>query len=244
MHHKNGFRWPKGKRAAVSLSFDDARLTQIDVGIPTLNQFRLRATFYVSFRTLEQRLDGWREALKAGHEVGNHTVNHPCTCNFSWSATRALEDYTLKKMAWELDEANARIRKLLGVRAKSFAYPCGQSYVGRGRNVKSYVPLVAERFLVGRGFPNETPNDPVTGDLAQAMGVDFDCKSFASIREWLEAARLKGGWIIFVGHEMGPERRQSVSKNVLTRLCRYLADSEDLWVDTVANIGGYIQKAR
>ncbi|HXI40557.1 MAG TPA: hypothetical protein VNH83_11290, partial [Bryobacteraceae bacterium] len=28
------FHWPDGKRVAVSLSFDDARASQVDVGIP------------------------------------------------------------------------------------------------------------------------------------------------------------------------------------------------------------------
>ena len=40
-----GFRWPKGKRAAVSLSFDDARTSQLDVGIPLLDRHKVPATF-------------------------------------------------------------------------------------------------------------------------------------------------------------------------------------------------------
>ncbi len=28
------FRWPDGKRAAISLTFDDARFSQIDCGLP------------------------------------------------------------------------------------------------------------------------------------------------------------------------------------------------------------------
>ena len=32
------FHWPEGKQMALSLSFDDARLSQVDKGIPLLNK--------------------------------------------------------------------------------------------------------------------------------------------------------------------------------------------------------------
>jgi peptidoglycan/xylan/chitin deacetylase (PgdA/CDA1 family) len=228
----------------VSLTFDDARLSQIDTGIPILTKFGIRGTFYVSFHAMQQRLDGWREAVRAGHEVGNHSVHHPCTANFGWGASHVLEDYTIEQMEFELIEANAMIQKLLGVTARSFAYPCGQKYVGRGLGLLSYVPLVAKHFLVGRGFPDETANDPTVCDLAQAMGVDSDCKPFGYLKDWIDSTLKRGGWLILVSHEMGPSRRQSISKNVLTRLCRHLTDSDEIWVDTVSNIGAHIKTAQ
>jgi hypothetical protein len=32
------FRWPDGKRAAISLTFDDARFSQISQGMPILDE--------------------------------------------------------------------------------------------------------------------------------------------------------------------------------------------------------------
>ncbi|MCX5762299.1 MAG: polysaccharide deacetylase family protein [Gemmatimonadetes bacterium] len=244
MTDPNPFQWPLGKKAAVSLTFDDARLSQIDVGIPLLNQFGLKGTFFVSLTAMLKRLDGWRAAVRAGHEVGNHTVKHPCTGNFHWCAQTALEDYTLDQMAAELDEANAQIEKQIGIRPQSFAYPCGQTFVGCGVNTRSYVPLVAERFLVGRGFSLKVPNNPWRCDLAQVMGVDFDCQPIEEIQRQIEQARASGSWIVFAGHEMGATQSQSVSEAVLTPLCRYLTESADLWVDTTANIGAYVAEAR
>ena len=63
-------------------------------------------------------------------------------------------------MAEQLDGANEQIRRMLGVTPKTFAYPCGQKFVGRGLDVRSYVPLVADRFLAGRGYLDESSNDP------------------------------------------------------------------------------------
>ena len=79
------FAWPEGRRAAVSLSFDDARVTQTDRGLPILDEAGLRATFYVSTELVDRRLEPWREALARGHEIGNHTFTHPCSGNFAWS---------------------------------------------------------------------------------------------------------------------------------------------------------------
>src|SRR4030088_389488 len=92
---QNTFSWPKGIRVAVSLSFDDARLSQTDSGTVLLDQYGIKATFFVLPSGVRQRLEGWKKAVAAGHEIGNHSFTHPCTGNFSWSRENALENYTL-----------------------------------------------------------------------------------------------------------------------------------------------------
>ena len=78
------FQWPGGATAAVSLTFDDGMQSQLEVGVPLLNRYGVRATFYVNPQEdYPTQLAGWREAL-AGHEIGNHTVHHPCSQNFDW----------------------------------------------------------------------------------------------------------------------------------------------------------------
>ena len=91
------FPWPEGIRCAVSLAFDDARLTQVDKGIPLLNKYGIKATFYVSPEQLLQRADDWKQAVANGHEIGNHTMTHPCTGNYAFSRDNALEEYDLKR---------------------------------------------------------------------------------------------------------------------------------------------------
>src|SRR6476661_3453606 len=99
------FQWPDGKRIALSVTFDDARLSQADVGLPILNEYGAKGTFFVSFPNLEQRLDIWRAAEKHGHEIANHTVTHPCSGNFAFSRCNPLEEYSLARMEQELDDA-------------------------------------------------------------------------------------------------------------------------------------------
>lgn len=237
------FQWPEGKVAAISLTFDDARLSQIERGVPLLNEHGVKATFYVSFASMQKRLDGWRKAVEAGHEIGNHTVTHPCSGNFGFARGRALEDFTLERIEEELVGANEHIEKELGVRPKTFAYPCGQKFVGRGVNVKSYVPLVAKHFLLGRGFRDEYHNAPAWCDMAQAYGVDFDRATFGELKLWIARAVQENGWLIFAGHDIGDDARQTVLASMLDELCRFANDaSNGIWLDTAASIAAYVQQ--
>lgn len=239
------FRWPNGRHAAVSLSFDDARVSQIDTGLALLKRQLVKVTFFVQAEQVRKRLDGWKKAVADGHEIGNHSNTHPCTANYSFSRLNALEDYTLEMMAAQLDAANAEVQDLLGVKPRTFAYPCGQKFVGRGRDVRSYVPLVAERFLVGRGYLDESANDPQVCDLAQAMGTSFDDMEFEQMRNQVEQAANEGRWVIFVGHEIGKRGYQVTDTAALEALCEYLKDpAHGIWLGTVAEIAEYIRQQR
>jgi peptidoglycan-N-acetylglucosamine deacetylase len=239
------FRWPNGRHAAVSLSFDDARVSQIDTGLALLKRQLVKVTFFVQAEQVRKRLDGWRKAVADGHEIGNHSNTHPCTANYSFSRLNALEDYTLEMMAAQLDGANAEVQDLLGVKPRTFAYPCGQKFVGRGLDVRSYVPLVAERFLVGRGSLDESANDPQVCDLAQAMGTSFDDMEFEQMRNQVEQAANEGRWVIFVGHEIGKRGYQVTDTAALEALCEYLKDpAHGIWLGTVAEIAEYIRQQR
>jgi peptidoglycan/xylan/chitin deacetylase (PgdA/CDA1 family) len=239
------FTWPNGRQAAVSLSFDDARASQVDVGIPLLDTYGVKATFYVSLDNLRAKLPAWKAVLAAGHEIGNHSLRHPCTGNFPFSKGKALEDYTLEQMAAELDQANAEIEKLMGVHPVTFAYPCGQKFVGRGVNVRSYVPLVASRFLAGRGWRDEGANDPAFCDLAQLMTMELDGLTWEQLKALIDQAKEKGFWLVLCGHNIAQEGRQTSRLDALRAFCEYARDPQNgLWVDTVANIGRYVSEHR
>ncbi len=241
------FPWPNGKRAAISLTFDDARLSQLDSGIPILDRFGLRATFYVTPSAVEQRLDGWRQAIATGHEIGNHTVTHPCSGNFSWAREKGnpLEEFTLERMDAELIDANAWIAKTLGATPQTFAYPCGETTISRGATTQSYVPLVARHFLAGRGYNNEVHNAPMHCDLARLWSAGVDGANFAHLRALVETTRADGGWLILTAHEIGEKARQTLSANALERLCEFVTHSNSaIWVDTVAAIATHVAAQR
>lgn len=239
------FHWPDGKRAAVSLSFDDARTSQIDTGLALLKSEGVKVTFFVTSGNLGNRRAGWKQAVAEGHEIGNHTITHPCTGNYTFSFNNALENYSLQAMANELDGANEQIEELLGVKPKTFAYPCGQKFVGKGLDERSYVPLVAERFLVGRGYLDEAANNPAICDMSRAMGTVFDDADFADMKKHVDDAAVEGRWVIFVGHEIGERHFQTTDVHALKALCEYLKDpANGIWLGTVGEIGTYIRNQR
>lgn len=239
------FRWPQGKRAAISLTFDDARVSQVDRGLPILNEYGVKGTFYVSLKSLDKRLDAWKQAAADGHEIGNHSLTHPCSGNFPFSRERALENYTLDQMQTELRQANDSIEDLLGVRCVSFAYPCGQKFVGRGRNLKSYVPLVAAEFQTGRGWMDEWANDPAFCDMAQLMAMELDGKTFEQVKQIMDRTLANGGWLVFCSHDIGDGGRQTTLVSTLRALCEYAQDpANGVWLDSVEAVAGYVLKQR
>jgi peptidoglycan/xylan/chitin deacetylase (PgdA/CDA1 family) len=239
------FHWPEGKRVAVSLSFDDARASQIDVGLPLFDKYSAKVTFYVNPKNMEPRLEGWKKAAAKGYEIGNHTSTHPCTGNFDWSRNNALENYTVAMIAKEMDGANADIERMVGVKAATFAYPCGEKYIGRSVETQSYVPLVAKRFLAARGFRDEAANNPAFCDLAQLLGVDSDGMSFEEMKKGVNDATKNGGWLVFAGHEIGEPAYQTTGTAILEQFLKYAKDpTNGIWLDTIEAVAKYIQAQR
>ena len=243
------FHWPQGKRAAISLSFDDARPSQLDAGVPLLDRCAVKATFYVPPSRVGERIEDWKRAAANGHEIGNHSLRHSCSGNFGWKSRDVLENYTLERMEEELREANVQLENLLGVSPVSFAYPCGQTFVGRGVERKSYVPVVARQFLAGRGFRDEHFNPPWFCDLAKLGGTELDGLRFDQMVKIAGQAAERGLWVIFAGHDVGDESlhsgRQVTLAEDLERFCRYCTDAVNgIWIDTVAEIAAYVRENR
>jgi peptidoglycan/xylan/chitin deacetylase (PgdA/CDA1 family) len=239
------FKWPEGKKAAISLTFDDARFSQVDTGAALLDKYGVKATFFVVPSSVEQRLDGWKKAVANGHEIGNHTMTHPCTGNFLWSRKNALENYSINDIQNEITECNTRIKELLGVTAEVFAYPCGQKFVGRDTNTKSYVPLISKMFILGRGWRDEALVDPLFCDLSQVSGIEMDGKSFDEILPLIEEAKKNGQWLILAGHEMGEGGVQTTQLSMLKQLIEYIQNpSNQIWIAPAGTVAKYIEKNR
>ncbi len=241
------FEWPDGYQLAVSLSFDDARHSQIDTGLVLFDKYDAKATFYVVPDRVKERLEGWKQAVVNGHEIGNHTLYHPCTGNLDWvKPDNTIENYTLKRMRAELLDANQQIQQLLGTTPESFAYTCGDVTVGHGFNNKSYIPVVAEFFTSGRGWQNEAANNPEKVDMAHVLSMKMDDMSFENITAIIEQARKKGYWLVLAGHEIGQEDGAYTTRTaMLERLLAYVQDKKNkIWIAPVGTISQYIRNNR
>lgn len=239
------FKWPDGKKIAVSLTFDDGRTSQVEGGTALLDQYGVKATFFVMPSSVENRLEGWKTAVANAHEIGNHSQNHPCSGNFEWSRSKALENYSIDQMRNELVESNKNIEKLLGVKPSVFAYPCGQTFIGRGKETKSYVPVVADLFVLGRGWLDEAPNDATYCDFAQLTGMEMDGKNFNEILAILEKAKQSHHWVVLAGHEMGQSGPQTTRLSMLRELLEYAKNpAHGIWIAPVGTVANYVLSQR
>ncbi|MCF6437518.1 polysaccharide deacetylase family protein [Pseudoalteromonas sp. MMG022] len=239
--------YPNGASNAVSITFDDGRHSQLDIGVPILNKHGIKATFYVSRDNVVARLPDWQKVVANGHEIGNHTTSHVCTGNFQWlrKQNKGLEQTSLDWLRKDIEQTNIYIEKHLKVKPRSFAYPCGNTFVGRGQNVKSYVPMVATLFESGRTWLDETANDPTYTDFAQLTGIRIDGMSFDEIKQLLDLLRFRNSWVILAGHDVGKKGPYTVDSVALAQLIIYLKQPKNgYWLDTVDNITKHIKKNR
>src|SRR3954462_13009090 len=91
--------WPGNKKATVVLTYDDALRSQLDVAIPQLAKANLKGTFFLNGKMTENEVTRWRAASKEGHELGNHSIFHPCSSGILKADTHyALEGYTVETL--------------------------------------------------------------------------------------------------------------------------------------------------
>jgi hypothetical protein len=228
--------WPDRHRAAISLAFDDARASQLSCGLPLLDRLGVCATFFVLPEAVARTKSEWRRVVARGHEIGNHTVTHPCSANFAWSRGNALERMTVADFRSEVSEANRQLRRVLGLEPTVFAYPCGHTFVGQGLNTQSLVPLIAEMFDVGRTFNDVVANSLADFDPAQTACVNSDEKTFVALLPTLEAAVADSAWLVLGGHEIGYaadyETTQVGTIEAVVSWCR----RNGVWIDTIGNV--------
>ncbi|MFC2090905.1 polysaccharide deacetylase family protein, partial [Bacteroidota bacterium] len=95
---KSNFSWPENYTSAVVLTYDDGLDCHLDVAVPALDAHGFKSTFYCTgdSPSLDNRMDDWRTIVKNGHELGNHTLFHPCDgSRFDWVTSDAdLQTYT------------------------------------------------------------------------------------------------------------------------------------------------------
>ena len=198
----------------------------------------------------ERQIPSWQSAASRGHEVGNHTVDHICSCNFDFGEVH-LEDLALEDIARTIDEAEQRLDVLIPTQTgkRSFCYPCYQTFVGIGAGKKSYVPVVAERFLAARGGgpgnAGEQGNNAARVDLSEVWGADVAGWSGDQLCAAVDEAVAAGRWLVLVFHGVGGEHGLNVEVPDFEQLVSHLArETESVWTDSFINVAEEIQSVR
>src|SRR5882757_3358271 len=119
------------KQCAVVLTYDDAINVDLDNVIPALDSLNLKGTFYLigSSPVINKRLNEWRMAAKHGHELGNHSLFHPCNGSLPGrsfvNSENDLSKYTVARAVNEIRLNNTLLKAIDGKDKRTFAYPCG-----------------------------------------------------------------------------------------------------------------------
>lgn len=234
----------QNKKCAIVLTYDDALNVHLDQVIPALDSLGIKGTFYLSgyFPGFKERVGDWRAAAKNGHELGNHTLYHPCLGNLpgrEWvKPDYALENYSIQRMTDEISMANTLLEAIDSKKKRTFAYPCGESKIGG----IPYLDNLKDKFVGARGVKEE-----MTGiqeiDLYNVGAYTANGQSGDELISLAKLAIEKGELLVFLFHGVGGEHSLNVSLSAHSKLLHFLKENEkEIWTGTFMEITEYINE--
>lgn len=213
-----------GAQGAVSLTYDDGMTGHLDAAMPDLEGCSLRGTFYVNTgwggkSPWIARAAEWAAGAARGHEIGNHTVRHPCR----GKGTVTLCDYTHQQIADEIAKCEADIAAVAGKQTRSFAYPCCHSTVGPDEKQVSYIDAV-ERLCPAARMGGGLLADPKTVDLMQVPSMPvLEGVSLEQVVGFIDQAIATRQWAVLMFHGVG-EGWLVVDRPTHQGICRAVAE--------------------
>lgn len=237
------FSWPNGAHAAVNLAYDDALDSQLDHAIPALNRYGFKGSFYLTLAsdTVRLRLDDWRTAAAGGHELGNHTLFHPCSASLpdrEWvEPQHDLDHITVAEMRERILLANSMLHAIDGQAERTFTAPCGDLEAAGVPYLEAVRPqFVAIKANAGGVTPDMAELDPWSVGVTMPVGLSGE-QLIGIARE----AADKGTMANFTFHGIGGDYL-FVSREAHEALLQYLDENREVyWVDTFLNIMLYVK---
>jgi peptidoglycan/xylan/chitin deacetylase (PgdA/CDA1 family) len=219
-------RWTGERQAAIALTYDDSLASQLDVAIPQLDAAGLKGTFFLMGRQVGGRVPDWRRASGRGHELGNHTVNHPCARGtYEMPAQYTSEAYTVDLLMTEIRVMNGFLEAMDGKPAHSFATPCGQNLAGG----QDYLAPLQQAKLAT--FVRDARTMPPS-----VLYTSFTDKSGADMIRWVEEVRRARAAGVVVFHGVGGDYL-SVTADAHRELVAYLkARQSEIWTATFSDV--------
>jgi peptidoglycan/xylan/chitin deacetylase (PgdA/CDA1 family) len=241
-HSQNERPW-KGKKCAVVITYDDAIIQHLDNAVPLLDSLGLKASFYITAYSPGCRLHlkEWRKVAAEGHELGNHTLYHPCVGDQpgrEWvPSDYKLNNYTVRRIVEETRMTNAFLEALDGKTKRTFAFTCGDTKV----HDTAFMDLMHDDFIAARSVRGQMHK------IDEVNLYDVDCyvvngESGAQLIEWAKKAMETNSLLVVLFHGVGGGNALNVSLPAHSQFLHYLKKNEkDIWIAPMIQVAEYVK---
>ena len=234
------------KQCAVVLTYDDAIDIDLDNVVPVLDSLHLKGTFYIigSSEVVTKRLNEWRTAAKEGHELGNHSLYHPCDGTLPGRSfvtpDHDLSKYTVDRAVSEIKVNNTLLKAIDGKTDRTFAYPCGDLKIGDAY----FYDQLKNEFAGARGVT------PGLQTINQVDLTNIDCyaingQSAEYMIGLVKQAMQTHTLLVFLFHGVGGGHSLNVDKGEHSKLLHFLKQNEkQVWIAPMVDVARYIKSHR
>ena len=232
----------RGKKAAVVLTYDDALNVHLDNAIPLLDSLELKGTFYLTAFApgSKNRIQDWRKAAANGHELGNHTLFHPCIGKGrEWvNAENDMNNYSLVRMVNEVRMTNVFLQAIDGKTKRTFAFTCGDMKIGDSL----FINGMKNDFIAARAVRHEMHK------IGEVDRYNVDCyavngETGDQMIEWVKKAIESNSLLVVLFHGVGGEHDLNVSLDAHRELLQYLKKNEnDLMIGTMLDVAEHVNE--
>ncbi|MFN4314386.1 MAG: polysaccharide deacetylase family protein [Chitinophagaceae bacterium] len=234
-----------GKKAAVVITYDDAIDQHLDNAAPVLDSLGIKASFYITAASasVQTRLNEWRQLAVNGHELGNHTIYHPCIggTGREWvPKDYDLRSYSVQRMVDEIRMTNIFLQALDGKTKRTYAYTCGDMMI----NDSAYFESLKPEFVAARGVRAQLQS-PDSVDLYNVDCFVVNNHSADEMISWVKKASEQGALLVVLFHGVGGGNGLDVSIDAHRKFLQYLKSREsELLITTLVDAGERIRERK
>jgi peptidoglycan/xylan/chitin deacetylase (PgdA/CDA1 family) len=234
--------WPKGKIAAIVLTYDDALHSQLDIAIPQLDAAGFKGTFFLDGDITPADMLRWRKVQRAGHELGNHSLFHPCPRAMLPDRKQYLTDnYDVDRMLGEIAAMNNVLFGIDGAASRTYSVPCSQMLVGGVDYTDALRNIGLVKYArTGGDQYRSVITDLGTLDLFQVPSYGpVDKPDGATLIAYVERVRAAKGLGVLQFHGTGGDYLE-VSAQAHQQLLDWLRKHPEIWVGSFQQVMDYV----
>ena len=179
---------------------------------------------------MQSRLNDWKKLAVNGHELGNHTLYHPCIggAGRSWLKPEYdMNNYTVQRMIDETRMTNVFLQALDGKTKRTFAFTCGDMKIGDS----SFINAMKNDFVAARAVRNQMHK------INEIDLLNVDCyvvngETGAQMIEWAKKAMESNSLLVILFHGVGGGNALNVSVPAHREFLQFLKQEQKGYLDS------------